>query len=67
MFSLVRKTPKGMFWMGKSLFFAASNHDFLLVLLAVIGILMLIILLKITHQIYYNLTINQTFFCIFAT
>jgi glycine hydroxymethyltransferase len=27
----------------------------------------LIILLKINHQMYYNLTINQTFFCIFAS
>lgn len=28
---------------------------------------MLIILLKNTHQIYYNLTVYQTFFCIFAS
>jgi len=36
------------------------------VLLADIGIIMLIILLRNCHQIYYNLTIYQTFFCIFA-
>jgi len=34
--------------------------------LADIGIIMLIILLRNCHQIYYNLTIYQTFFCIFA-
>jgi glycine hydroxymethyltransferase len=36
------------------------------VLLADIGILLLIILLRNSHQIYHNLTIYQTFFCIFA-
>jgi len=34
--------------------------------LADIGILVLIILLRNSHQIYHNLTVYQTFFCIFA-
>ncbi len=38
-FSFVKKTPKGMFWIGKSLFSGTSIHDFLLVSLADIGIL----------------------------
>jgi glycine hydroxymethyltransferase len=36
------------------------------VLLADIGIIVLIILLRNSHQIYHNLTVYQTFFCIFA-
>jgi glycine hydroxymethyltransferase len=36
------------------------------VLFADIGIMLLIILLRNTHQIYHKLTIYQTFFCIFA-
>ena len=52
--------------MGKSLFSGTFIHDFLSVLLADIDMTLLIILLRITHQIYHNLTVYQTFFCIFA-
>jgi hypothetical protein len=60
-FSFVRKNSERIFFGLKS-FVGTSNQDFLLVSLAVIDI-MLIILLKIILQIYYNLTVQGFFFC----